>query len=316
MSMISVEGLNFEYPPHHILKDINFELKPGSVTALVGPNGAGKTTLLRCLTNLETPVSGKIHIDGVDIHRNPREAHRKMGYLSDFFGLYDDLTVKQCLTYMAWCQKIPSEQIEHKIQHIAEDVEIKEYLDKKAGSLSRGYRQRLGVGLSMIHEPKILLLDEPASGMDPEARINLSEFIVRLQQRGMTIIVSSHILAELEDYCTDMLIIRDGEIRSHVVLEEHQAEHEVVVEIGIAHVTQDQLKVVSSHEHVGRLTSEENKVYCGFTGGQAEQANFLKFLLEKGLPVHSFIPSQKTLKSAYMDLAETKAPTKEGEDVA
>ena len=316
MSMISVEGLNFEYPPHRVLKDIGFELKQGSVTALVGPNGAGKTTLLRCLTNLETPLSGHIKIDGVDIHRHPREAHRKMGYLSDFFGLYNDLTVKQCLTYMAWCQKVPQDQIERKIQQIAEDVEITNYLDKKAGSLSRGYRQRLGVGLSMVHDPKILLLDEPASGMDPEARVKLSEFIVRLQQRGMTIIVSSHILAELEDYCTDMLIIRDGEIRSHIVLEQHQAEQEVVIEIGINHVTQDQLKVISAHEHVGRLTSEENKVICSFAGGADEQVKLLAYLVEQKLPVQSFMPMQKTLKSAYMDLAEGKISTNTQEGAA
>ena len=304
MAIISVRGLNFEYPPHQVLKDINFELAEGSVTALVGPNGAGKTTLLRCLTNLENPLSGHIEIDGVDIHKNPREAHRKMGYLSDFFGLYNDLSVRQCLTYMAWCQKLPERALNERIEAVAEDVEITKYLDKKAGSLSRGYRQRLGVGLAMIHEPKILLLDEPASGLDPEARVHLSAFIVRLQQRGMTIMVSSHILAELEDYCTDMLVIRDGEIRSHVKLAEHQAVEETVIEINLTEPVGDAyMHIISTYQGVGSLQKNGQMVTCNFSGDMAAQTAFLKYLIEKGLPVLRFVPMQKTLKSAYMDLA-------------
>ena len=306
MSIISVQGLNFEYPPHQVLKNINFELAEGSVTALVGPNGAGKTTLLRCLTNLETPLSGHIKIDGINIHRDPRMAHRKMGYLSDFFGLYNDLTVRQCLTYMAWCQKVPEAGLNERIDVVAEDVEITAYLDKKAGSLSRGYRQRLGVGLAMIHEPKILLLDEPASGLDPEARVHLSAFIVRLQQRGMTIMVSSHILAELEDYCTDMLVIRDGEIRSHVTLDQHQAVEETTIEITLTEPVGDAyMHLMSGYEGVLNVQKNGVSATCNFTGDAAAQTAFLKYMIEKGMPVLRFIPMQKTLKSAYMDLAHT-----------
>lgn len=112
MSLIKVENLNFEYPKKEILKNINFEITEGSITALVGPNGAGKTTLLRCLTNLEVPMSGRVHINSIDVHDKPREAHRAMGYLSDSFGVYNSMTVRQNLTYMAWCHKLPAKDLE------------------------------------------------------------------------------------------------------------------------------------------------------------------------------------------------------------
>jgi|TARA_R110002095_G_scaffold59513_7_gene50975 ABC-2 type transport system ATP-binding protein len=307
--MISVRGLNFEYPPQKILTDINFELSAGSVTALVGPNGAGKTTLLRCLTNLQAPLSGHIEVDGIDIHRHPRKAHRKMGYLSDFFGLYNDLSVRQCLTYTAWCQKLPKADVQKRVEAVAEDVEITSYLDKKAGSLSRGYRQRLGVGMAMIHDPKILILDEPASGLDPEARVNLSAFIVRLQKRGMTIIVSSHILAELEDYCTDMLVIRDGEIRSHVTLSQYQAEHQTAqvtrIEMTLLAQSTAHVELIAAHPEVSQCYQEGDGLHCDFTGDAAAQTAFLKYLIQHDVPVSRFVPMQRTLKSAYMDLAHT-----------
>lgn len=229
-----------------------------------------------------------------------------MGYLSDFFGVYDTLTVRQCLTYMAWCHKLDSKGLQTKIEALADEVDIGEYLDQKAGALSRGYRQRLGVGLALVHDPKLLLLDEPASGMDPEARIKFSELIIRLRNKGMTIIVSSHILAELEDYCTDMLVIRDGEIKSHVILEKHQSDRKTIIEIGIENATDKHLSVVQGYAGVSEARKAANNIICSFQGGKERQVALLGFLIGKDIPVHSFVPVQKTLKAAYMDLAQKK----------
>ena len=150
--------------------------------------------------------------------------HRQIGYLSDFFGLFNDLTVRQCLTYMSWSQQVDHKNVAAHVEKIARDVMIDNMLDRKAGVLSRGYRQRLGIGLALVHDPAIVILDEPASGMDPEARIQLSRLVRDLRARGKTLIVSSHILNELEDYCTDMLIIRSGRVADHVLLSEHAAQ--------------------------------------------------------------------------------------------
>lgn len=303
MSFIQVRNLQFDYPARHVLKNVSFEIAAGSITALVGPNGAGKTTLMRCLSGLELPLSGEVVIDGVNVHDHPRQAHRKIGYLSDFFGLYDDLTVRQCLTYMAWSQKIPKAGVAAHVAAVAEEVGITSYLDDKSGSLSRGYRQRLGVGLALIHNPQILLLDEPASGMDPEARIKFSELMLRLRDRGMTMIVSSHILAELEDYCTDMLVLRDGAVKSHVILREHEAQHSIVLEIGISNLNDAQMELIRGYEGVANAQVAGAHVSCPFYGDEAAQGAFLAFLIKKNVAVYSFTPTRKTLKSAYMDLA-------------
>ena len=306
MSLIRVQNLSFEYPKKRILKNINFEIQNGSVTALVGPNGAGKTTLLRCLTSLETPMTGHVFFDNIDVHENPRTAHKKMGYLSDFFGVYNNLTVKQCLTYMAWCHKIRDSNLERHITELAEEVDLTKYLDEKASTLSRGYRQRLGVGMALVHRPKCVFLDEPASGMDPEARIKFSELMLRLKERGITIIVSSHILAELEDYCTDMLVIREGEIKSHVILKEHQNINETELHIKIQQLNDQHIELIKSYEGVSKVRISDNNIVLTYSGSQDKQADLLKFLVTKKLPVYQFTPVHKTLQSAYMDLAEIK----------
>jgi ABC-2 type transport system ATP-binding protein len=309
--MIDVFNLCFEYSAKRVLHDASFSIPQGAVTALVGPNGAGKTTLLRCIAALEKPLSGKIIIDGLDVAEYPREIHRRMGYLSDFFGLYNRLTVRQCLTYLAWCQNIPEKEIPARIMQMAQDVEIVDFLDKKAHTLSRGYRQRLGVALSLIHDPKILILDEPASGMDPEARIGLSSLMQRLKSKGMTIIVSSHILAELEDYCTDMLVIRDGRIADHVMLEKHRAEAACILRISVKDATPEQITLIQNQRGVTNLQIQNNVIECFYSGGEDDRGSLLKFLIGQGVNVHNFEARQKTLQKAYMDLAENSKKARE-----
>lgn len=309
MNLIVVKNLEFGYPSKKILKDLTFTIQEGGITALVGPNGAGKTTLLRCLTSLETPLSGTVTIGGIDVHDEPREAHRHIGYLSDSFGLYDELSVRQCLTYMAWCHKIPTQNLTSKIESIAADVDITKYLDEKAGTLSRGYRQRLGVALTLVHDPKLLILDEPASGMDPEARIAFSELMLRLKARGMTIIVSSHILAELEDYCTDMLVIRDGEIKTHVILKEHQKQTETTLHIAITMPDERYQAVLASFEGIHNIKATPEGIDCTAPEDENLHAALLAYLVKNDVPVRAFIPEKKTLTAAYMDIAAEKERT-------
>lgn len=303
MSMIEVSGLNFEYPGARVLHDISFTIEYNNITAMVGPNGAGKTTLLRCIAGLESPFSGDIRIDGIDVLADPRSAHRRIGYLSDFFGLYDDLTVRQCLTYMSWCHRIPETETIKRVDEVAEAVELTERLEERAGTLSRGYRQRLGVGLAIVHQPRVLLLDEPASGMDPEARIHLSELLHRLRDDGMTIVVSSHILSELEDYCTDMLVIREGRIIEHVALSEHEEQSALTLTIGITGLDSDHVAYLESLEEISAVRTKDNFAICEFTGNTEAQHDLLKRLISKKWPVYSFNTTRKSLSAAYMDLA-------------
>src|SRR5689334_18296263 len=216
--MIRVEHLIFDYPGHRALSDVSFQIAPGTITALVGPNGAGKSTLMRVCSGLERPFAGRVRLQDIDVHENPREAHERMGYLPDFFGLYDDMTVRQCLEYRAAAQGVSKQKQCDAVDLAAGRMGLTDRLNQRAGELSRGLRQRLAIAQATIHNPVFVMLDEPASGLDPEARIGLANALKTLCAEGMTIIVSSHILAELDDYSTHILMIRDGKIIEHAPL--------------------------------------------------------------------------------------------------
>lgn len=220
MALVDVEGLVFDYPGQRALHGVSLAIQPGVITALVGPNGAGKTTLMRCLAALERPAAGSISIEGVDLAKDPRACHRLIGYLSDFFGLYDQLTVRQSLHYRGLAQGLSETASAKAAALAAERVGLSDRLNQRGGALSRGLRQRLGIAQAILHEPRFVILDEPASGLDPEARDDLSGLFRELRAQGMTLLVSSHILAELSDYASEMLLIDEGRIVEHRSLEE------------------------------------------------------------------------------------------------
>jgi ABC-2 type transport system ATP-binding protein len=216
--IIEVIGLTFDYPGFRALERVSLSIAPGTVTALVGPNGAGKTTLLRCIAALETPLSGSVRVAGLDVYESPREVHRLMGYLSDNFGLYSELTVAQGLEYAARSQGLASAAVAQAVKTTAQRMGLADKLGNLASALSRGQRQRLAIGQAIIHSPQVLLLDEPASGLDPEARSSLAHVFKALQAQGMSLLVSSHILAELDEYSTHMLALDRGRVLEHRAL--------------------------------------------------------------------------------------------------
>lgn len=312
MNMIEVKNLNFDYPGKRVLHDVSFTIAKGSVTALVGPNGAGKTTLLRCLVALDRPHSGVITVGNINVTENPRAVHRQIGYLSDFFGLFNDLTVRQCLTYMSWSQQVETKNVAAHVEKIARDVMIDNMLDRKAGVLSRGYRQRLGIGLALIHDPELIILDEPASGMDPEARIQLSQLVRALRARGKTMIVSSHILNELEDYCTDMLIIRDGRVADHVLLSDHAQKNQRVLHISLRGGAAAHQAALLAQSGVVSAAVEGDVATCRFDGDDTAQQSLLAALMAAGLPVYNFAAEQHSLQDAYMRATDKETAASEG----
>lgn len=211
-AMIEVRGVVYDYPAARALHGVSFDVQAGAVLALVGPNGAGKSTLMRCIAALDVPTEGTIAVAGLDVEADPRGVHAAIGYLPDFFGLYDELSVRRALTYAARSRGVPAGQTQAAVEMAAGRVQLTDRLEARAGELSRGLKQRLAIAQTIVHQPRVLLLDEPAAGLDPEARRSLSDLILSLAGDGMTIVVSSHILAELEDYSTQMLMIRDGAV--------------------------------------------------------------------------------------------------------
>jgi ABC-2 type transport system ATP-binding protein len=300
--MIRAEHLTFDYPGIRALKDVSFRLPRGSITALVGPNGAGKTTLLRCLAALEEPVAGKIEINGVDALLNPRTCHRQIGYLSDFFGLYDELTIRQSLFHAASIHDIPADRLEKAAFNAAERLAIADRLETKSGKLSRGLRQRLAIAQAIVHNPGVLLLDEPASGLDPEARHSLAGLFLKLRDEGMTILVSSHILGELEEYSTDMLVIREGQIISHepvtITPEKGSA---VRIRCFLARPVEGLAESLSKIEGIEDIRIEDSLHFDFACSENPEiQHMLLRELMDLRLPVSGFAPERRRMQDAYL----------------
>ncbi len=308
--MLTVSHLIYDYPGLRALDDVSFSIRPGTITALVGPNGAGKTTLMRCVSALERPMSGTVTINGEDAHKDPRRTHAILGYLPDFFGLYETLSVERCLAYRAAAQGLPKARRRAAVERAAERMQLTDRMKQRAGSLSRGLKQRLAIAQAIIHEPAFLLLDEPASGLDPEARIQLSEVLRQLSRDGMTLMVSSHILSELEDYATDMLIIRNGKAVDFRPLGDAAAREGGPVRLTVSLAVPDQRlgEVLRAFPGVAATTVEGRSASFLAPPDLETRAALLRHLVEAGLPVAGFGLERAGLRAAYMAQADNGQP--------
>lgn len=309
--LIEVNDLVFEYPGKRALHGISLEIKEGSVTALVGPNGAGKTTLMRCMAALERPFSGSVSICGYNTELDPRACHRRIGYLADLFGLYDGLTVEQSLLFIAANHRIEAKEARSRVRQIVTDLELENYFETPASDLSRGLRQRLAIGQAMVHQPELLIFDEPASGLDPEARHSLSGLFRSLCDKGKTLIVSSHILSELEDYSDCMLTLRDGRLIGSEFLEPKTRAGEQQFVVSIAKnfappaekdsVEDSLVKKLEGLDSVSEVQKNAGQVYFLLNVEKAEPDVVLKLLVaEHDLPVSEFRPVKKRMSETYL----------------
>ncbi len=296
---IAVEGLSFEYPGVRALDGVSFEVVRGSVTALVGPNGAGKTTLLRCLAGLDRPLLGTVQVAAVDVLDEPRLAHRKLGFLSDFFGLYDPLTVRQCLSHAAAANGVAGSALAATVADAAARLEIGDKLEARAGELSRGQRQRVAIGLALAHRPEVLILDEPAAGLDPEARLSLAALFKRLQSEGVTLLVSSHILAELDAYSTHMLVLRAGRIIENRALHESNRPQRWI-RIELAAPAAGLRARLASFDGAAIIEADERGALIDLAGGPVEQARLLSSLVAAGFPLSAFGELREDLQASYL----------------
>jgi ABC-2 type transport system ATP-binding protein len=297
---IEVSHLLFEYPGVRALHDVSFSVASGSVTALVGPNGAGKTTLLRCLAGLEVPLLGTVHVAGVDVVEEPRAVHRRIGYLSDFYGLYDALSVRRCFCHAAAAHGVKEGAVAAAVERTAQRLALTELLERRAAELSRGQRQRVAIGQALIHEPQVLMLDEPASGLDPEARHALALLFKQLSAEGMTLLVSSHILAELDEYSTHMLVIRKGEIVEARPLAEGAAVGSRTVRVVFAHPDPALAQSLASVPGLKVLEAAGSQALIEVAGDAATQSEVLRALVTGGFAVTEFAEERRNLHQSYL----------------
>jgi ABC-2 type transport system ATP-binding protein len=297
--IISVKNLDFEYFDKKALDNVSFEIGEGAITALVGPNGAGKTTLLRCLAALSKPKAGTVIINGIDASENPRDIHREVGYLSDFFGLYDQLTVRQSLEFMANSRIDHDKEIDKAIEKTIERSGVSDFINKKISSLSRGMRQRVGIAQAIIHTPKILLLDEPASGLDPEARHSLSLLMKELRDSGMVIIVSSHILAELEDYSNEMIVIQNGKLIEHKALSSVLSQLKNML-IKFNMDSGNFADIISGWEGIQHIKSIGTEIHLELNESVLSKSELMRKLFSSNMPVEEVTEAKIDLQEEYI----------------
>lgn len=197
----------------HTFREVSFHLEPGEVMGLLGPNGAGKTTLIRCLSSALTPTAGSIQFEGTDIQQIPLKVRQNMGVMSGVDGLYRRLTVRENLTYFGRLYKMTSQQIFYRIKELAEQLDIAEFLDQRVGFLSTGMRQRAAIARSVVHRPRLMIFDEPTTGLDILASEQVLNFIAQMKAEGTAIIFCTHHMDEVELLCDKLLVLNGGQGR-------------------------------------------------------------------------------------------------------
>ena len=231
--MIETKQLRKTYADFEALRGIDLLVEPGDVYGFIGPNGAGKTTTIRILTTLMEPTAGEATIDGVDVWDHKEKVRSLIGYMPDDFGVYPDMTVTEYMHFFAAAYGLPRKGRDSLVGGLLELTDLTYKADALVESLSRGMQQRLGLARTLVHDPKVLILDEPASGLDPRARIEIREILRELQRMGKTILLSSHILSELQTVCTRIGILERGELVAQGtvddIIEEATTEHTVWV---------------------------------------------------------------------------------------
>ena len=309
--MIKIEHLNKRYRTVQALQDFSLDIPRGSIYGLIGPNGAGKTTLLRILAALISPTTGKVWFDDEEVSMVPALIQRKVGYMPDFFGVYPDLTTVEYLEFYAGIHNIPRQKHTGTVNDLLELVDLSSKRDELVETLSRGMKQRLCLARALVHDPEVLLLDEPASGLDPRARVELRELLRTLQGMGKTIIISSHILLEMAEMCSDVAIIQGGKLVVSGDVE--QVTHRIsggrqleirVLERGADAVTA--LKRMGAISNVTATEENENLIQADFSGDDRALHTVLAELIKQDIPVVSFAPrsSGGLLEEVFMSVTE------------
>ena len=210
--VVETRGLVKRYGEHLAVAGVDLVVGPGEIYGLVGPNGAGKTTTMKILATLLAPTAGEAYVTGILVDRDPLEVRRRIGYMPDFYGVYDDLRVWEYLDFFGRCYGVPANRRAPMINDLLEIVGLADKRTSYVETLSRGMRQRLCLAHTLVHDPALLILDEPASGLDPRARVEMRDILRELRAMGKTILVSSHILPELGEMCTGVAIIDRGQL--------------------------------------------------------------------------------------------------------
>jgi ABC-2 type transport system ATP-binding protein len=305
---VCIRDLHVSYGKFEAVKGISLDIPKGEVFGFIGPNGAGKSTTIRVLATLQPKFRGMALVGGMDVISQPQQVREKIGYMPDFFGVYEDLTALEYLYFFAAAYKLPS----HRRKGVIDDVLSLTDLGHKANSavdgLSRGMKQRLALARVLLHDPDLLLLDEPASGLDPRARIEVRELLKALKEMGKTILISSHILHELSQLCTRIGIIETGEMVAQGSLNDifQQLQLKRIIHIRLEEPAADLENRVRKIPGVDSVESQVDRWAIRLREDELSVADFHQALVDEKARVTMFQPEAMDMETAFMKLTEGK----------
>lgn len=304
--MLKIQGLKKKFGNFEALSGLDMEVAEGALYGFVGPNGAGKTTAIRIITGLLNADEGSVLIDGKDAFCYRDQVKELFGYVPDEFGLYDNLKVWEYMDFFTSCYGLSGLVARERCTNLLEQVKLADKEDFFVDSLSRGMKQRLCLARAMIHDPKLLILDEPTSGMDPRARVEFKELLKELCAEGKTILVSSHILSELAQMCTDIGIIDAGKI----VLSRNmgdilkQVNDSNPIRVQVVENVREAVQFLRAEPEVRTITVEGNDLVVGFHGGKDAEAMLLAKLVAHNIGICGFWREQGDLESIFMQITD------------
>jgi ABC-2 type transport system ATP-binding protein len=306
LSMIETRDLTKKYGELFAIKSINLSLNRGDLFGFIGPNGAGKTTTMRILATLLNPTWGEAYVGGHSIYTRPKEIRRMIGYMPDFFGVYDDMKVIEYLEFFAAAYRIRGPKRRQVCDEVLDLVELGYKREALVTSLSRGMTQRLGLARVLLHDPQVLLLDEPASGLDPRARIEIRTLLKRLGTMGKTIMVSSHILPELADICNKVGIIERGELVFNDTVAEllKKVRPHTVLNINVTGDRNSAAKLLRGHKLVDRVDDNEKYLTVTLTNGERDYSDLATQLINAGHRLTLLREEELNLETAFMALTK------------
>lgn len=304
--MIETHDLTKKYGEMFAIRAIELKLDDGDLFGFIGPNGAGKTTTMRIIATLLNPTWGEAYVCGNSIYTNPKETRRLVGYMPDFFGVYDDMRVIEYLEFFAAAYRIKGPARRQRCNEMLEIVDLDFKRDAYANTLSRGQTQRLGLARTLLHDPQVLLLDEPLSGLDPRARIEMRNLLRRLGQLGKTIIVSSHILPELADICNKIGIIDRGvmSVNANVADVMKQVRQRTVLTVSVLGDSEAAAQLLEQHQAVDKIELNNGEIVVTLAEGVTDYSDLPTVLVENGHRLTLFSEEEVNLEAAFMALTK------------
>lgn len=302
--MLRLEGLKKAYGNYHALDGLDLRVERGALYGLIGPNGAGKTTTIKILAGLLRPDAGAVEIDGVDALANARRVRGLIGYVPDYFGVYDNLKVSEYMEFFAACCGLDGLKARKRNQALLEQVGLGDKNEFFVDGLSKGMKQRLCLARALIHDPQLLIMDEPTAGLDPRTRLEFRELVRDLIDQGKTVLISSHLLSDLAELCTDIGIIDQGKLILHGSIEEitSRINTSKPLIITIQDGMQTAMGLLKEHPLVQTIMIREREVMVGFTGNVEAECRLLADLVEAGVAVRGFMREPGNLEAVFMQL--------------